>query len=1253
MAIAGIKVLTVGKTWPLPYEVRHLGDASEIVSTLARFQPDVIVTSTFMPTQLGMQPFNVRKKWIHVNPDSSPETVGQAIEACYSNSLWKEHSGQKANPLITVYTPTYNSGDYLKEAYRSLREQTYANWEWVVMDDCSSDGTWDRLNEMQREDIRVRPFRSAKRMGKVGAVKDAATRLATGVYLVELDHDDMLTETALDEIRKAFDSDSEVGFVYSNSSNFFENGTFQRFGDDFWKNRYRETEYRGKKWLECLNPDIYGRFGDHFSQQFAYFLTVGPNHVRAFRRETFQKLGGYNPNLIVADDWDLYARFFLYSKCHHVDKMLYLYRIKDNWANTTFTHNQAIQDHLALGRNHYASEFERKNKERLEGKKPKAKEETGVLLTVGICTMPSRMEGFAKVSRELSRQAEGKPVEIFCFMDNRKSNLSEKRNLVIAGAKGKYVSFVDDDDEVAPDYVDVILRELELDSELDCVVFDVLVHGYTPQPKVCKYGIEYQHKEGPEAYYRKPNHLMVFRTEIARRHQFRKELSAISEDTEWAERSWKDIGKQKRIDKVLYQYLYDASKTTQVNPAPQAAPATPQVMENPAPKPPVEKATGQVSFIVLEAVRDQKTVTCLSSIKKWAPGAEIVLVVNGSKPYAKARKLANRIVDLDANLGFAAGCTAGAAAATKPVLCFMNNDAAFVDETPKKLLSAMTEEYAIVGPYSNRAKPPQGDIPREQTPQRDQTPDMIVGLCMMLPAALYKKLGGFDPRLLTYEDDDFCLRARAEGKLCKVVGGTWVDHERHATFKALGLDVNRIMAENGQIYRKKNQNIRVIVIAKDEEKSLGGFFMQFAGVTRDWCVLDTGSNDRTVEISQALGAKVEKSGFKDFASARNEALDRFGKDADWIIMFDPDERLDTNTIDNLKELVFRTQHDIFLAPLDAVYPDGSKRQFVAKPFLFRNRPGIRWVFKVHEKLVGSQRQAIIANAKIEHVIVLHEDGRRQAAGGFYDQLMKAEPYFTDQAYKKEMIEEWPILDYDRMDDARLAKIHIGPLVSVVTPTYKRKDLLEKAVKSAIQQDYANLEIVIVGDSDPVLQGNCGHQMDYTGSVCPPCPDKPALCSQWLYGERIRKFNLKKNHGSGGAVPRNHAIIAAAGSLIAYLDDDNEWKPNHVSSVVKDLLASGSSFAFSSMEVDGKDLRFTEPKHQGIDTSCVIHQKELIDKYGPWKDRIEGGYSHDWEFISRWVKGAEKWAATKLPTLLYNAKTSGQADFLNSLSKAVS
>lgn len=536
-------------------------------------------------------------------------------------------------------------------------------------------------------------------------------------------------------------------------------------------------------------------------------------------------------------------------------------------------------------------------------------------------------------------------------------------------------------------------------------------------------------------------------------------------------------------------------------------------------------------------------------------------------------------------------------------------------------------KYVITAPYSNRAKPPQGDISRENTPRNSQTPEMVVGLCMMIPKDLFSCIGGFDPDLLTYEDDQFCRKARDLGYGCKVVGGTWVDHERHETFKKLGLDVEKVMAKNSLIYRKKNPVIRVIVIAKDEEKALRGFFKQFEQLTRDWCVLDTGSKDQTVALARDLGCRVETGPFEDFASARNDAVRRFGAGADWIIMIDPDERLDEHTLKHLKELLYRSTDDILYSLLQAKYSDGSLRRFVSKPFMWRNKPGIKWIFKVHEKLIGSKRQAIVMNSMNTHLIELHEDGRRQSASGFYEGLMKAEPYFTDPAYKKKMIEEWPILDYDRMEDSRIHPIYAGPLVSVVIPTYTRLDLLNRAITSALAQDYANLEVVVVGDN---------------------CPDLAEILLLGPPPDRVRIFNLAHNHGAGGAVPRNHAIAAAGGPLIAYLDDDNAWKPDHVSSLYIAMMESGASFSFSSMEVNGTDLKFSEPKHGSIDTSCILHRKDLIAKLGGWKDRTKANYYHDWELVSRWVTGNEKWAATRKPTLIYNAETCGQREFLEAL-----
>lgn len=201
---------------------------------------------------------------------------------------------------------------------------------------------------------------------------------------------------------------------------------------------------------------------------------------------------------------------------------------------------------------------------------------------------------------------------------------------------------------------------------------------------------------------------------------------------------------------------------------------------------------------------------------------------------------------------------------------------------------------------------------------------------------------------------------------------------------------------------------------------------------------------------------------------------------------------------------------------------------------------------------------------------------------------------------------------------------IADLVSVVIPTYKRRELLRRAVSSVLIQSHENLEILVVGDACPDLKSE-----DFTDS-------------------RVRISNLPENHGEGGAEPRNEAIRRSTGSLIAYLDDDNAWLPDHVSSLLEAKRRSGAAYVFSSMSVDGKDLGFEKPERSGIDTSCVLHDKTLIDVYGPWKDRKAAGYSHDWEFFSRWVLAGEKWACTRKATVLYNADTCGQPAFIRAM-----
>ena len=139
--------------------------------------------------------------------------------------------------------------------------------------------------------------------------------------------------------------------------------------------------------------------------------------------------------------------------------------------------------------------------------------------------------------------------------DNAKRPIGTKRNDLLKLSLGKYVSFIDDDDRISESYVDEILGEI-LNGNPDVVVFNAEISFNGINPKLVKYGKEYDYCENKDAYYRHPNHLMVHRRENIT--EFFKDVKT-GEDDEWALRMLPKIQTQSRIDKILYYYDYNTN----------------------------------------------------------------------------------------------------------------------------------------------------------------------------------------------------------------------------------------------------------------------------------------------------------------------------------------------------------------------------------------------------------------------------------------------------------------------------------------------------------------------------------------------------------------------------------------------------------------------------------------------------------------------------------------------------------------------
>lgn len=241
-------------------------------------------------------------------------------------------------PRVSIFTPSHHSR-YLDDCFNSLLAQTYQDWEWILL-----------LNRGARwrppvEDPRVRIVVQDQLAG-VGAAKRHACAVATGEFLVELDHDDELRSDALALVVKAFDDHPDIGFVYSDFAQMNEDGSRDdtRFDEtNGWV--YEEVDVDGRPMLKCN--------GFEPSPHNVSLILFAPNHVRAFRRKVYELTGGYDATRDILDDQDIMCRMYQLTDFHRIPECLYLQRMHANNTQRESELNARIQRETIALYDHY------------------------------------------------------------------------------------------------------------------------------------------------------------------------------------------------------------------------------------------------------------------------------------------------------------------------------------------------------------------------------------------------------------------------------------------------------------------------------------------------------------------------------------------------------------------------------------------------------------------------------------------------------------------------------------------------------------------------------------------------------------------------------------------------------------------------------------------------------------------------------------------------------------------------------------
>ena len=280
--------------------------------------------------------FSICRKMLHFN--NKNEIRGDYLYNCFIDSILNVERNNEM-PLISVFTPVYRIGERFRRVYDSMLSQTYTNWEWVLFDDSDdSDVTYNMLKSYAETDGRIQLYKANKKTGKIGESKRRAASLCTGKYLVELDHDDVLLEHALECVYLGFDGykNENAKFLYTDSCELIEGTDVcvdygewgQGFGYDY------NVMYKEKKYYVHRTP---------INCKTIRHIIAAPNHIRAWEREFYHQIGGHNPNLHIADDYEIMARSFLYTNFIHVPVFCYIQYMNVGGNNTQEPRRAEIQ----------------------------------------------------------------------------------------------------------------------------------------------------------------------------------------------------------------------------------------------------------------------------------------------------------------------------------------------------------------------------------------------------------------------------------------------------------------------------------------------------------------------------------------------------------------------------------------------------------------------------------------------------------------------------------------------------------------------------------------------------------------------------------------------------------------------------------------------------------------------------------------------------------------------------------------------
>jgi len=218
--------------------------------------------------------------------------------------------------FVSVVSTGFNAGKYFEEAITSILNQTYKNYEYILIDNGSSDDSWKIIQKYAKKDKRIIPIQNKKTL-TIAESFNVGFKRCTGKYIVRQDADDWAFPERIEKQIELMKKDPEIvlcgGAIIVCDENL--SSTYTR--------RYPETDKEIREKLFFYNP-------------FAASATI-------MKKDAFEKIGFYDEHVDAAEDYDSYFRLAKVGKIANVPEVIIKYRVANTGTSISKQNRQELQ----------------------------------------------------------------------------------------------------------------------------------------------------------------------------------------------------------------------------------------------------------------------------------------------------------------------------------------------------------------------------------------------------------------------------------------------------------------------------------------------------------------------------------------------------------------------------------------------------------------------------------------------------------------------------------------------------------------------------------------------------------------------------------------------------------------------------------------------------------------------------------------------------------------------------------------------